>query len=216
MDQGKLDYLKGNLLTEKERLENELDHSNELGLAHSLSETTAELSVYDNHPADLGSETFEREKDRALVSNQQHILRRINEALERMSSGEYGNCELCGREINGERLEALPYSTLCIDCQQEQDQHSNRRRPVEEEVLKPPFGRTFNDGRDIVATDGEDIWQAVARYGSSDSPSDVGGEASYDDMYIDSDEDHGIVDRMDGIIAGNPGDILEESDELKR
>ena len=216
MDQGKLDYLKGNLLKEKERLENELDQSNQLGLAYSLSESTAELSTYDNHPADLGSETFEREKDRALVSNQQHILRRINEALGRMANGEYGNCELCGREINGERLEALPYSTLCIDCQQEQDQRSNWRRPIEEEVLKPPFGRTFNDDRDVVATDGEDIWQAVARFGTSETPSDVGGEDIYDDMFYETKEDQGMVNPVDGIIAGNAGDILEESDELKR
>lgn len=213
MDAEKLRYFKERLLEEQQRLEAELKESNSYNLGESLRDSVNELSSYDNHPADLGSETFEREKDLALRLNLEEISQRINEALERMDSGEYGNCEDCGREIALERLEALPYTTLCIDCRREEEaHHQNRKRPVEEEVLTPPFGRTFLDGTDSVVTDGEDIWQSVARYGTSETPSDLGGERDYEDMFLDADEAQGFVEEVDGIADTSPDEIPPDPD----
>ena len=176
MDKMKVEEFKGRLLGEKRRIEEELENSNRFNLNESLTDSVQELSAYDNHPADLGSETFEREKDLALCNNLHELYLRVNEALGYIEQGRYGVCENCGNEINVERLDALPYTTLCIDCQRgEEDHFVQRDRPVEEEVLWPPFTRTFLDGKDVVEFDGEDTWQKVARYGSSDTPSDVGG-----------------------------------------
>lgn len=208
MEEMQLNHFKKRLIAEKEYLEDEIQTSNRFNLEEPLTESVQELSAYDNHPADLGSETFEREKDLALWNNSNEILQRINEALDHLNKGIYGKCEDCGREIDLERLEAIPYTTLCIHCQhQEEDNHQSRERPIEEEVLGPPFGRTFLDDTDVVITDGEDIWQDVARYGTSESPSDLGGIADYEDAYYGAEEERGIVEEMDSIIEVGPDDI---------
>lgn len=209
MDYRKLNEFRDRLQAEHDRIEAELDESRRFQLDYAQTDAIGELSSYDNHPADLGSETFEREKDLALWNNTQETYHRIEEALNRIDEGTYGRCELCGQEIAMDRLEAVPYTSLCIECAKETaDQFINRERPVEEEVLSPPFGRSFLDDTDYVATDGEDIWQSVARYGTSESPSDLGGTDSYEDTFYDADEDQGIVERSDGVIDFGAGDEI--------
>jgi len=208
MEAEQLGYFKERLLEEHRRLEEELNQSESFNMDVSLRDSVQELSSYDNHPADLGSETFEREKDLAIKMNLDEIHQRIGEALDRIEQGNYGTCEDCGQEIAMERLEALPYTTLCIECQRDEEvHHQNRKRLIEEEVLSPPFARTFLDGTDNVVTDGEDIWQSVARYGTSESPSDLGGERDYEDMFEDADEPQGFVQRIDEIADVGPNDI---------
>lgn len=63
-----------------------------------------------------GSFTLDREIDRALDDNAEHILKSIDEALKRIDDGSYGTCAECGRPIAEGRLEARPYATLCIEC----------------------------------------------------------------------------------------------------
>lgn len=208
MEERQLNYFKERLVAERNRIEEEIRDSNRFNMEEPLTNSVQELSAYDNHPADLGSETFEREKDLALWNNTHEILQRINEAIDHMDKGIYGICEDCGKEIAIERLEAIPYTTLCIHCQhQEEDNHQSRERPIEEEALSPPFGRTFLDETDVVATDGEDIWQDVARYGTSESPSDLGGIADYEEAYLDAEEEQGIVEEIDSIIDVGPDEI---------
>lgn len=176
-----------------------------------LKDSVHELSSYDNHPADLGNETFEREKDLALLDNLRELRHEVRLALDRIEAGTYGRCTRCGREIEQARLEALPHANECLDCRRETEAHDPPRwRPIEEEVLSPPFGRSFRDRGDTNYTDGEDIWQAVARYGTSESPSDVGGTDSYEDLYVDPDERHGIVQRVEGITHTDPEEIPED------
>ncbi len=81
------------------------------------SEALSELSDYDDHPADVATETFEREKDRALRTNAQRTVERIDSALRKMERGTYGLCDICGKEIPAGRLDAVPYATLCVKCQ---------------------------------------------------------------------------------------------------
>jgi len=83
----------------------------------SESEALSELSDYDDHPADVATETFEREKDRALRTNAQRTVERIESALQKMERGTYGLCDICGKEIPAGRLDAVPYATLCVKCQ---------------------------------------------------------------------------------------------------
>lgn len=120
------------LLQEKERLENAIKQKSEAAMT-PLSEMTDELSMYDQHSGDLGSETFEREKDAGIQEMLEAELVKVNDALSRMRSGKYGICEICGRQIDPRRLERLPRANLCIDCARKDEDRF--LRPPEEEIL---------------------------------------------------------------------------------
>jgi len=97
-----------------------------------LSESTDELSLYDEHPADIGSEVFEREKDAGLLELYELELEKVRDALERLEAGQYGLCEMCGEQIEPARLERLSHTTLCAACaRQTQDKFI---RPAEQDV----------------------------------------------------------------------------------
>lgn len=105
------------LLAERKRLiekEHRIDRRN---AAASESAEIGELADYDNHPADSASETESRAKDLALDENINVLLAQIDGALRKIEDETYGTCDRCGEPINPERLEAIPYATLCIDCQ---------------------------------------------------------------------------------------------------
>jgi DnaK suppressor protein len=76
-----------------------------------------ELSTIDQHPGDLGSETFEHEKNLSLLEQVNDELLQIEAALHRLEQGTYGVCQACGRKIAEERLEALPATRFCVDDQ---------------------------------------------------------------------------------------------------
>jgi RNA polymerase-binding protein DksA len=96
------------------RLVKTIEH-HDIGNA-SLEEETGELlSAADNHLADAATDTYERELDEGLEEDAREQLHQVEKALARIASGEYGRCEICGKEIPVERLEAVPWTTLCID-----------------------------------------------------------------------------------------------------
>lgn len=174
-------------------------------LNEDMRESLGELSVIDNHPADIATEVYERSRDVAQHDRLLHRVEAIDVALARFDQGKYGVCEHCSHDIPFERLEALPYTTVCTECSREEEmeeQHSLHRDPVENELLNRPFSRTFNDGTDRVEFDGEDSWQAVARYGTSDSAQDLGTNrdvADPNDVYEDADEVLGAVQYIETI-----------------
>ena len=73
---------------------------------------------YGNHMADDATEAFEQAKELALHENARQLLVQVTDALDRFDQGTYGTCERCNAEIDPARLEALPYATLCLRCQQ--------------------------------------------------------------------------------------------------
>ena len=82
----------------------------------SLLEETGDLAIGSgDHIADSATETYLRELDEGLEENADHLLDAIGAALERIEDGSYGLCSACGGPIGEERLEAVPYATLCID-----------------------------------------------------------------------------------------------------
>ncbi|WP_427854251.1 TraR/DksA C4-type zinc finger protein [Desulfosporosinus orientis] len=168
-------------------------------ISGDMRDSLGELSLADNHPADVGTEVYQRSQDVAEYDRLSHKIGAIDGALERYEKGEYAKCEHCGQEIPYERLELMPYTTVCTKCsrkEEKEEQHSLHREPVEDEILNRPFSRTFNDGTDQVEFDGEDAWQAVARYGTSDSLQDLGTNRDIsdpNDLYEDGDEVIGAV-----------------------
>lgn len=109
-------------------------------LKRSNREASGELSGYSLHMADAGTDNFDREFALSLVSNEQEALYEIEEALRRLDSGTYGLCGNCERPVRKERLEAVPFARLCVDCQSliEKD----RRRP---NYQGPTFAETSDD-----------------------------------------------------------------------
>ena len=105
------------LLAERERLEVELQEIENRTARISESERASELSSYEDHPADLASETFEREKDLAIGESVESLLNQVNTALDKIQQGTFGVCDACRKPIKKARLQAIPFATLCVDCQ---------------------------------------------------------------------------------------------------
>lgn len=89
----------------------------ETAFAGDQREMTGELSAADQHPADVADFTFQRE----LQLTTQEILDReaqqVQDAMRARKEGTYGVCQVCGRKISKERLQARPEATTCIGCQ---------------------------------------------------------------------------------------------------
>jgi RNA polymerase-binding transcription factor DksA len=83
----------------------------------SEDESTSELSHLDQHMADVGSETFEREKEFSILEQVEAELDDIERALRRLDAGTYGECDICHQPIGDERLEAMPATRFCVDHQ---------------------------------------------------------------------------------------------------
>jgi DnaK suppressor protein len=95
----------------------------------SQADAAGELSSVDQHPGDLGTETFEQEKNISLLEQVEDELLQIEAAFERLDRGTYGTCQVCGRPIGKERLEALPATRFCIDDQAKAERELGSPRP---------------------------------------------------------------------------------------
>jgi RNA polymerase-binding protein DksA len=82
----------------------------------SLDDESGEIPAWGpDELADHASDTYEREVGDSLEENAEQILREVDDALARIDEGTYGVCKACGKEIPSERLEAVPYATLCVE-----------------------------------------------------------------------------------------------------
>ena len=104
------------LHAERARLESLHGRIDDTGDA-SQEDSLSELSTLDQHPADVGSETFERTKDLSVQEDVEGRLEDIARALEKLDDGTYGTCEVCGEAIPDERLEAVPAARYCVTHQ---------------------------------------------------------------------------------------------------
>jgi RNA polymerase-binding transcription factor DksA/ribosome-associated translation inhibitor RaiA len=78
------------------------------------AQDVAELSAVDQHPADLGTETFERERDLSLLHEVDAEIDAVQRALVRLAQGTYGRCDACGGTIPDDRLVAVPAARFCV------------------------------------------------------------------------------------------------------
>jgi len=122
------------LLAKKDELEQLIREKKE-NIMVPITESTYELSMYDQHPADIASEVYEREKDCGLIEMLELELEKVNDALNNCSKGQYGICEECGKPIEPARLDRLLNTTLCASCARiKQDKFT---RPAEEDISSP-------------------------------------------------------------------------------
>ena len=106
------------LLEEKKRVEAAIQNLQEEN-SGNLAEEAGEEMAHDF--ADTATETYDRELDHTLEENSEHVLEAIEAALTRIEAGTYGICTNSGTQIAEERLEALPWATLCIDCARDRE-----------------------------------------------------------------------------------------------
>lgn len=110
------DAARRNLQAEHDRLahvRNSLD--NDHLHDESEDESSSELShMVLQHPADIASDAFEREKDFSILDQVQAELGDVERALERLDKGIYGRCDACGGPIGDERLAAVPATRFCV------------------------------------------------------------------------------------------------------
>ena len=68
------------------------------------------------HMAELGSENFDQEFTLSIMETEEGTLDAIEKSLERIEDGEYGKCAECEGVISKTRLNAIPYTPVCIRC----------------------------------------------------------------------------------------------------
>ena len=78
----------------------------------------------------------ERELTTRSLELHSHSLRNIRAALDRIAGGTYGTCPECEEEISHKRLQAVPWATLCIACQEQADRGSRRSSASGETFLR--------------------------------------------------------------------------------
>ncbi len=118
MEQEKLQFFKELLTKEKERL---LEKMERMKNGEVYVDKEQIKDVVDAASDELDKAFVMRIRDRELK-----LIKKIDEALNRIDNGNYGICEECGCEIEERRLKARPVATLCISCKEEQEEQEQR------------------------------------------------------------------------------------------
>lgn len=120
MKASELEGFRKTLLNERERLSRVLEYL-QTENPGAEEEDVPELGNLEAHLAEVGSLTLDREIDYSLEEVTRESLTAVDEALERIEQGSFGLCTSCGAKIASERLEALPWASLCIDCKRREE-----------------------------------------------------------------------------------------------
>lgn len=80
-------------------------------------------------PTDRASLETDRNFTLRIRDRERRLITKIREAMERIEDGSYGNCEICGGEINEKRLIARPVTTMCIACKSRQEALERIKKP---------------------------------------------------------------------------------------
>lgn len=130
-----LDAFRVQLEDYRETVVKNLNALAEDNLRRSPQDSSGDLGSYSTHMADHGTDNFDRELALNLASGQQDSIYDIDDALHRISEGNFGVCEQCGNAINIQRLRALPFARKCLACQSADERGRTIYRP---------FGRTIS------------------------------------------------------------------------
>jgi DnaK suppressor protein len=106
------------LLSLRARLRGDVNAMANAALKKNGDEPSGEISRMPIHMADIGSDNFEQEFTLSLMETEEGTLDAVENAIEKIEDGIYGECEECGGIISKARLQAIPYTPLCIKCAQ--------------------------------------------------------------------------------------------------
>lgn len=92
----------------------------------TIEDMTDTVEVYAD-PADRATAESDRAFTLRLRDRERRLIKKIQEALDRIDDGSFGICEECGEDISIPRLKARPVTTLCIHCKSRQEEDENLR-----------------------------------------------------------------------------------------
>ena len=118
MNEKQVDHFREILLAWKRQLMEEVD-----GTVHHMRDDAANFP----DPNDRATQESEFAMELRTRDRERKLIKKIDEAVNQLESGEYGYCEACGVEIGIRRLEARPTATLCIDCKQLEEIREKQR-----------------------------------------------------------------------------------------
>jgi DnaK suppressor protein len=120
-----LNQLREHLLETKSKLLEEMDTEQKSQREGNKDEG---MDAYD-----LASEERDREINFILSDRERMKIKEIDDALARLADSSYGVCESCGLEIAEERLDTLPFTRVCRDCQQDRERAAKSQRNYDSE-----------------------------------------------------------------------------------
>lgn len=108
----------------RQRLSDNVSHMQHGALRESGRNANELSDMPMEHLADRASDNFTKDLLIGILQNSEAEIVDIDIALEKIENGTYGQCEDCEGQIPLERLKALPFARLCIDCKQTQEQQA--------------------------------------------------------------------------------------------
>ena len=114
MEKKKLEYFRKRLETRQQELRRMVTRTEQDG--RSVDEGSAQ------DVADKAANSYNKEFLFHQSNNDRQLLQMVDTALSRMREGSFGECISCGEEINAKRLEAVPWTRHCIECQEKLEQ----------------------------------------------------------------------------------------------
>ena len=114
MDKKKLEQFKKRLETRQQELRRNVSRTEQDG--RSTDEDAAQ------DIADRAASSYNKEFLFHQSNNERQLLQMVEGALDRIREGNFGECISCGKEINPKRLEAVPWTRHCIECQEKLEQ----------------------------------------------------------------------------------------------
>ena len=121
MDTKEIEHFRQRLLEEQKSILDELDWVESNYIGSSQRDSSGEVSGHSTHLADMGTDSSEQEKAYLIGDTRGDVLEDIKEALDKLGDGSYGLCESCGQPITHDRLEAVPYAKLCLECKTKEE-----------------------------------------------------------------------------------------------
>jgi len=112
----KLNKFKKQILIKLDDVNHEVNEMKEGVVNQKPTKSMSPDSIYSLHMADAGSDSHQLEKNFLFLSRENSYIKNLEVALERIDSGEFGVCVLCGELIPEERMFEVPNATKCVDC----------------------------------------------------------------------------------------------------
>ena len=122
----KLAFFKKHIQAKLDALTSDLDNSRDSLGSSKDGSALSQDSVYSVHMADAGTDSYEREKGFHLMNRETDYINFLNLALQRIDSGEFGICAVCGKKIPEERMMEVPNATKCVSCKEAEKLNLNK------------------------------------------------------------------------------------------
>jgi len=158
-----------------------------------------------------------RDVESIVTSIDTDILKLIERALDKIQSGTYGYCEICGIKIDRERLEEVPYVRYCIDCQEKVELEERVSRVEEETLASAPVRVSLDDSsadlEEVEEEEEEKPAEAKGEEGEeSEGEKEEEVESELKDIEISEELDKELEEEIEEEVEKEIGEYEEESE----